>query len=1014
MSAKLLMIALIISSIFSSNLHAQYFGKNKPHYEKIDFEVHESPNFSIYEYLGNDKLLEDLTFWSELWYLNHQNILQDTIKQKNPILFYNDHADFQQTNAISGSIGVGTGGVTEAFKNRVIMPLAMSNAQTNHVLGHELVHAWQYNMILNGDSTSLQSLGNLPLWMVEGLAEYLSIGSVDAHTAMWMRDAVLNDDIPEIKDLSNPKYFPYRYGHAFWAFLTGLKGDTIIAPFFENVAKYGFEKGSIETLGMGQKNLSALWIESLKHQFGPYLKGGKENPIGKELVNKKNGGELNVSPALSPNGRYVVFLSEKDLFSTDLFVADALSGKILNKLASTLKDGHIDDYNYFESAGTWSPNSKEFAFVGVAKGRNILIIKEALTGKTIKEIAIKGLPAFSNPAWSPDGKTIILSGMINGQTDLFAYELKSNKLTRLTNDSYSEIQAAWSPDGKKLVFASDRLSMGSKSAYGPWTFNIAKMEWPSKIVKHFDFFMGANNLNPVIDTSGNILFLSNQDGYRNIYKFNPERGDVFQMTDLITGVSGITPYSPGITIARKRNRLIYTHYFNNKYILYRTKTEDMPNIPISSKEVRMGAAQLPRIDTTLVSLVDQQINNLSSETTRQAVAINDVPYKPNFKLDYVGGGAGVGVGTSQAFGTTTGAVGGIDLLFSDILGNNKLFTSLRLNGEIADFGGVVAYINNKQKVNWGASLSHIPYRSTYGGFLGFKDLKLEGGGYIQTAQYQYIINRLFEDKVGIFGQYPFSRTLRVEASSSFSRYSNKVIQLDHYYDAFNQLVMQEKTKLEGSPGFNLWTAGTALVGDNSYFGLTAPLKGHRFRIGVDQYMGEFQFTAPTLDFRVYRFYKPIGLAFKVYHYGRYGGNSEQLYPLYVGNPWYVRGYNSNKAIDLFINNDKNFNQLIGTKLLISNFEVRIPFTGPERLALIKSKIFFTDLNLFVDGGMAWTDFSQFKSTNDSKYLDAIPVFSAGVSLRINLFGAMILEPYYAYPLLKESKGSFGINFIPGW
>ena len=43
-----------------------------------------------------------------------------------------------------------------------------------------------------------------------------------------------------------------------------------------------------------------------------------------------------------------------------------------------------------------------------------------------------------------------------------------------------------------------------------------------------------------------------------------------------------------------------------------------------------------------------------------------------------------------------------------------------------------------------------------------------------------------------------------------------------------------------------------------------------------------------------------------------------------------------------------------------------------------------------------------------------PVFSAGASLRINLFGALILEPYYAIPLQKNAKGSFGLNLIPGW
>ncbi len=255
-----------------SNVQAQYFGRNKPNYEKFDFKVYQTPNFDVYHYLENKDVLDRLANEAEQWYMLHQNVLKDTIVRRNPLLFYNNHADFQQTNAISGAIGVGTGGVTEAFKNRVIMPLAMSNQQTHHVLGHEMVHAFQYNMIINGDSTSLQNLGNLPLWMVEGLAEYMSIGRIDPHTAMWMRDAVINDDIPTLKDLNNyGKYFPYRYGQVFWSFLTGLMGDDIIEPFFVGVARDGFERTTIRMLGMKEKDLSKLWVESFRNHFSTYL-----------------------------------------------------------------------------------------------------------------------------------------------------------------------------------------------------------------------------------------------------------------------------------------------------------------------------------------------------------------------------------------------------------------------------------------------------------------------------------------------------------------------------------------------------------------------------------------------------------------------------------------------------------------------------------------------------------------------------------------------------------------------
>ncbi len=187
MKTKIAGLWLLIVLLSAGGLQAQYFGKNKANYEDFDFKVYQTPNFEIYNYLENEGRLKEYAEEAERWYDMHQRVLKDTIVARNPIILYNNHADFQQTNTISGNIGVGTGGVTEAFKNRVVLPFAMSKQQSHHVLGHELVHAFQYNMVIRGDSTSLRNLGNLPLWMVEGLAEYMSIGSVDAHTAMWMR-----------------------------------------------------------------------------------------------------------------------------------------------------------------------------------------------------------------------------------------------------------------------------------------------------------------------------------------------------------------------------------------------------------------------------------------------------------------------------------------------------------------------------------------------------------------------------------------------------------------------------------------------------------------------------------------------------------------------------------------------------------------------------------------------------------------------------------------------------------
>ena len=94
------------------------------------------------------------------------------------------------------------------------MPLAGSLAETDHVLGHELVHAFQYDIARGQrDDTGGSSLEQLSLWFIEGMAEYLSIGHVDPHTAMWIRDAARPDaKLPTIKQLDDPRILSLPVG----------------------------------------------------------------------------------------------------------------------------------------------------------------------------------------------------------------------------------------------------------------------------------------------------------------------------------------------------------------------------------------------------------------------------------------------------------------------------------------------------------------------------------------------------------------------------------------------------------------------------------------------------------------------------------------------------------------------------------------------------------------------------------------------------------------------------------
>lgn len=1034
---------LIVALFYSYTANGQYFGQNKVRYKNEKFKVLQTPHFEIYYYLNNDKVLKKFAQDAETWYKMHQEIFRDTFYKKNPIILYNNHPDFQQTTALQGEIGVGTGGVTEAFKNRIIMPVMELGSQTRHVLGHELVHAFQYHILLEKDSIPLEHISQTPLWMIEGMAEYLSVGKKDAFTSMWMRDALLNRDIPSLKDLTNSnKYFPYRYGQAFWTFIGSTYGDTTIVPLFKATAKFGYENGIRYTFGYDDKTLSGLWKNAIEQHYRPMLKADSSQIkiSGTKIIDNKNAGNMNVAPAISPDGQYLAFLSEKDLFGIDLFLADAKTGKIIRKLSSQISNSHIDDFNFLESAGTWSPDSKKFAFSIFSKGKNQLLIIDISNGKTLLRTDMGKVEQFGNLTWSPNGKDLAFSGMVEGQSDIFSYNLDTKQVTQITDDEYSDYAPSYSPDGKKIVFSSDRVSMQSGNFNAVHPINLTIYDIDSKTLSNVPVFPGANNLNAQFSgDSKRIFFLSNRDGFRNLYEYHLENKETKQLTDYFTGISGITEFSPAITVS-KNDDIIYSYYRYQRYTLYNSPYNNFKATPVDANNVNFEAALLPPKEESGVSIVNSNLRNFERFERTPADSLQNTPYRPKFRLDYLANSGGIGVSTSR-FGT--GMQGGVMGLFSDIIGQNQIVANLAINGEIYDFGGMAAYINQSRRINWGGAISHIPYLT---GFMSqdiIQDNSGENIGVISTN-----ILRTFEDKIELFSAYPFNRIHRFEIGGGVSRYSYRLDRFNNYYAMSGnyftyylgsdreRVKNEDATNILGVPlrSFNILQTSAYFVGDNSIFGVTAPLDGFRYRVGAEHYYGDYNFSAVMVDLRKYFRLKPITVAIRSYNYLRLGKDGENLYPLYAGYNYLIRGYEPNSFYNNQDANTGSFNieQLSGSKLAVFNFELRLPFTGPKKLAQLPSRFFFSDLNLFFDAGVAWTEDTKvvFKSQPSTQTVynslgqprqvpvpnERIPALSAGISLRVNMFGYFILEPYYAFPFQRKNinGGVFGLTFAPGW
>jgi hypothetical protein len=211
--ASLIALMMVVAGLaLPARADAQYFGRNKVQYDRFDFRVLQTEHFDVHYYPREQVAAEAAARMAERWYWRLSTILRHQLRGRQPLILYASAAEFQQTNVVGG-IGEGTGGVTEALRRRIVLPIGGTLGDLDHVLGHELVHAFQYDMTGTGGPNTYGALPGaaaLPLWFIEGMAEYLSLGAAAPLTAMWMRGAMA-DTLPSYSDLTDPRFFPYRY-----------------------------------------------------------------------------------------------------------------------------------------------------------------------------------------------------------------------------------------------------------------------------------------------------------------------------------------------------------------------------------------------------------------------------------------------------------------------------------------------------------------------------------------------------------------------------------------------------------------------------------------------------------------------------------------------------------------------------------------------------------------------------------------------------------------------------------
>ena len=352
-----------------------------------------------------------------------------------------------------------------------------------------------------------------------------------------------------------------------------------------------------------------------------------------------------------------------------------------------------------------------------------------------------------------------------------------------------------------------------------------------------------------------------------------------------------------------------------------------------------------------------------------------------------------------------------------MLGNQNLATVFQIstlggNFSWKNMAGQVSYMNKTNRWNWGLVGGQVPYMT--GGARASTDVINGVPVYVEET----IIFRQTDRSAAGVVAYPFNRARRLEFQGGVSQIAFDEVTYTEAYDLRNGgLIFRDTQEVSVAESLNLGTTSAALVFDTSVFGATSPVGGQRYRLEVAPTFGGLRYASVLGDYRRYFMPAPFyTLAARVLHYGRYGsgGEDSRLYPLYIGYPSLVRGYDVNtldaSECGASLNSCPAFDRLVGSRILVGNLEFRFPLLRPFGATPGMYGPLPVEVALFADTGVAWTQ----NTTPELFGGHAQNVTSVGAAFRVNFLGFAVGEFSFAHPLQRDKDWVFQFHLSPGF
>jgi len=610
---------------------------------------------------------------------------------------------FKQTNTTPGLIPDGVGGFFEFIKGRVVIPYDGSLFNFKHVIRHELAHVFSTSKI----SSELRIHGKItdyfpPLWFIEGLAEFCS-NEWDTQAEMVLKDAVLNGYMIGLNNWEYVygTYFMYKLGQRALMHISEKYGDEKIYELIDNIwMDDNFENVMKYTIGKDYTEFDKEFLYLLKKKYFPLLT---------EYDNPSQVCENIFSEGFAHKPTYFKNGNSNEIY----FIGNKVGYTSIFKINTNYKEGSelviegesSDRYESFHYFRTGIDISKEgiLAFITQKGSADALHIYDIKSNQPISDFTFKGITGIGAPAWSMDSRYIVFSGMeFSGKSDIYLFDVKNEKLSRLTNDYYDDTDPCFSPDGKYLVFSSDRTSGIEKNVYNLFLYDLT-----SNIITQITK-TEAVITSPNFSEDGRLIFSSDLEGTQNIWIIDSVFSSASMKCVTNFTTAAFDPKWCG------NDRIVFSTY-ENGMITIKILNGVNDKISKSNKTEQISSS---------VFFSGRPLNKIFLHSANK-----NPKYKKRFSFDI----ATTAIVTDPVFGSFAGGA----LSLSDMLGNERYYLLFYNNSNYESefwksFNVAISKVSLEKRLNYAYGIYHLSgvrydltesdfsyYERIYGGYLSF-------------------------------------------------------------------------------------------------------------------------------------------------------------------------------------------------------------------------------------------------------------------------------------------------------